>query len=314
LEVYIAKAGIMRNVKLLFDIAILTLLVAPLIYGQAEDHTGSIEHIVIGENGEELVAPSLEWEVDEDTARDMCKLLYAKTYGKSTKIPWDEIQARVYPVYSCDGKRKYYLGLVYYGEGEVPSHEEMMESIEEGYKAVKEQEELEKAGLEVPERLFEEVGYLYGFSAPRQPVYWSITIPAMTSYPVGVAEVNGMHDAFTYSAFAVDRVEGKYGVSNAEVIGIICEGASCFIKVKAGGEIYYASGSGLGGAYTPAEVAESSVKRSNKLIRKDRVLDWHAEWERKLEEIERYNSGEPIDYAEEDEGGSEGRGIKWEHR
>jgi hypothetical protein len=307
----------MRNVKFFFSVAILTSLAAPSVYGQAEDHTGIAEGVVVGENREELVAPSLEWEVDEDTARDMCKLLYAKTYGKSTEIPWDEIQARVYPVYSFDGKRKYYLGLVYFGEGKMPEHEKMMESIKEGYKALKKQEELEKAGKEVPESVYKKIAYLYGFSAPKRPVYWCLTIPAITSYGtgLGLGEVLGMHDAFTYYAFALDRVTNKFSVSDGEVVGIICEGAGCYIEVKAGDEKYYASGSGFGGAYTESEVAEKSAKNSNKLISEDKILIRKEEWEQCLEEIERYNSGEPVIYPDEDEGGgSKGFGIKQEYR
>lgn len=298
-------------------LTVTVLLTVPFAFGQNEITTESTTDIRVGEEDVELVAPSLEWEVDEDTARDMCKLLYAKTYGKSTKIPWDKIQARVYPVYSHDGKRKYYLGLVYYGEGEMPDHEEMMESINEGYEASKKRTELEVTGKEVPEELIVEAGYMYGFDENHNMNYWSTNIPAITSYGtgLGLGEVLAINDVFTYYPFATDRVENKFGVSNAEVVGIICEGTSGLIKVKAGGEIYYASGSGLGGAYTPAEVAEISVKRSNKLIRKDRILDWQAEWEQYLDEIERYNSGEPIIYPEEEEGGgSKGLGIKQEYR
>jgi hypothetical protein len=304
----------MRNVKLFFSVAILTALVAPSVYGQAEDHTGTVEDVVVGETGEEFVAPSLEWEVDEDTARDMCKLLYAKTYGKSTKIPWDEIQARVYPVYSYDGKRKYYLGLVYYGEGEMPSHEVMMESIKEGYEAVKKRTELEMTGKKVPEDLKIKCGYKNGFDENHNQNYWSVTIPASKSLGTSKGESLSIHDAFSGYFDAPDWVEMKSGISGGEVVGILYDAGGTWIKVKGGSELYFVSTLGSGWVNSESEMAEKSANATSRLQPLDWVLRMRDYWEQNLEEIERYNSSEPIIYPEEDEGGSEGRGIKWEYR
>jgi hypothetical protein len=293
----------MRYIKNSLVLTVTVSLTGPFAFGQGEIAIDSTTDIRAEEENIELVAPSLEWDVDEDTARDMCKLLYAKTYGKSTKIPWDEIQARVYPVYSYDGKRKYYLGLVYYGEGEMPEHEEMMESIKEGYEASKKKTELEMNGKDVPQELKTKIGYMSGFDKNHKMNYWSITIPASKSLGIRKGESLAIHDAFSEYFDAPDWVEMKFGVSGGEVVGILYDVGGTWIKVKAGNELFFVSAIGSGWVNLESEMAEKSKMGTDKKLRLNWVLEKQLEWEQKLEEIERYNSGEPIIYPEEEEGG-----------
>jgi|GEM_PF-1858413 len=305
----------MRYIKNLLVLTVTVLLTGPFAFGQDEIAIDSTTDTRVEEEDVELVAPSLEWEVDEDTARDMCKLLYAKTYGKSTKIPWNEIQARVYPVYSYDGKRKYYLGLVYYGEGEMPDHEEMMESIKEGYEASKKRTELEMSGKDVPQELKTKIGYMSGCDKNHNQNYWSTTVPASKSRGAGGVVSHGMHYAFSHYYAAIDSVEERFDVSDAEAVGTIYDAGGAYIKVRGDDVLYFAQVGPPGNVHLEGEMAELSANRTNKLEPLDWLLRIQADWERKLDEIERYNSGEPIDYPEEDEGGgSKGSGIKQEYR
>lgn len=257
-----------------------------LVNAPSEDNN----YLSVGESIE-TEPPVLINDIDEEMAVDICKVLYTRTtmLKQEERFAWDEIKTRVYPVYSYDGTRKYYIGLVYRGPGEMPSHDEMMENVKRKYKAHKKIVELEKQGKNIPDDLKQEL---------KIGSYWSTTFSASTSGMLAPVRRNSLPHVFLAQPYALEAVKDKYGVTKPEVDGFICEGYfGGYIRIKANGRVYYAEGqSWHGDVLTGEEMVERAKLGEPYSYSEEAVNKRKERWDDVIGSAEKYKAGEPIEY------------------
>lgn len=184
-------------------------------------------------------------EVPEDLLKDIAKVSF---YMRSRFAPakeWDELRVMIIPERTIDGDVSGYYGIVYFGEGEMPTLGELLERSRRGVDFWEKKQIYEAGNLDG--RYDDEIADLHrksliacgGDPETGEFLYWSAFFGIVNEGPSFTRGRDGIADEIALSYTARKAIEEKYGVKDLEFKGVVVTGEGRLDEFAADGKRYF---------------------------------------------------------------------------
>jgi hypothetical protein len=232
-------------------------------------------------------------EVPEDVLEDIAKVSFFMDSGFVPGKEWHDLRVLIVPERTIDGDVSGYYGIVYFGEGEMPTLEELFERSRRGVEFSEKKQILEAGNLDG--RYDDEIAELHrksliacgGDSETGEFLYWSAFFGIVREGPSFTLGTDGIADEIALSYRARKAIEEKYGVKDLEFKGVVVTGEGRLNEFTADGKRYFGVPSLITGkdkAYAEEDIP--SIREPGKYMY--HYGEPSLTWKRLFEEIKRF--------------------------
>jgi hypothetical protein len=184
-------------------------------------------------------------EVPEDVLEDIAKVSFYMHSRFAPGKEWDDLQVMIIPERTVDGAVSGYYGIIYFGEGEMPTLEELFERSRRGVKFWEEYRKLEANNRDG--RYDDEIADLHrkslvawgGDPETGEFLYWSTFFGVVSDGPSFTLGTDGIADEIALSCKARKAIEEKYRVKDLEFKGVVVTGQGRLNEFTADGKRYF---------------------------------------------------------------------------
>lgn len=185
-------------------------------------------------------------EIDEETAIAITKFkflnsgIYVESMGSDNEldISWDEVKVILYTCYSNYGKEKAYIGVVYFGNGETPSKNELNRKTKEYFELSNEIREHSGKGQIPPEELVRKRDNVFWEQGFHDRPFFHIEFPANINRAISLGYGGGLPRILNTQYGDLGVVETETGDDNAKIVGYMSDGWRSNAVIEAEGKEY----------------------------------------------------------------------------